>query len=197
MIRRKGVIKMCIIEFFDRLVDVIDYHQWIANLCGIFISAGVAIYVMNKNHADGNEKERKKQEISDNIQFRKAVERIQETTLITGSHYEAMKEVNINDAGDSTISSLIKQIEEIERNMKDNKNLPFYDELKYSKIIAVSSMILEKTFVINLFLTTKDRIMISQRNVIVRNSLKEISDIGEKFLIKEDFKFIKFEDLIK
>lgn len=57
---------MCIIKFIDRLVDVIDFHPWIANLCGIFISAGVAIWVMNKNHRLEKDK-REYQEIREEV----------------------------------------------------------------------------------------------------------------------------------
>lgn len=176
--------------------DIIIYITPITSLIGVGIATYTALNVMKQNHEDGNAKERNKQEMSDNIQFRKAVERIQEAVLITESHYEAMKKVDINKVYDSTVPIIIKQIEEIEKNMKDNKNLPFYDDLKYSKIVAVSSKILEKTFTINLFLTSSNEIMIYQRESVVKRNLKEISDIGEKFLNKEEFKFIKFEDLI-
>ena len=176
--------------------DIIIYITPITSLIGVGIATYTALNVMKRNHEDGNAKERNKQEMSDNIQFRKAVERIQEAVLITESHYEAMKKVDINKVYDSTVPIIIKQIEEIEKNMKDNKNLPFYDDLKNSKIVAVSSKILEKTFTINLFLTSSNEIMIYQRESVVKRNLKEISEIGEKFLNKEEFKFIKFEDLI-
>lgn len=82
MIRRKGVVKMCIIDFFYRLVDAIDTHPWIANLCGIFISAGVAIWVMNHNNIKAEMRETNKLKINDEIEMNISVAKLSEMLQI-------------------------------------------------------------------------------------------------------------------
>lgn len=186
------------VEMFNlNLKDTLAILSSIFSFLGIVIAASVAIYVMNKNHKDGDEKEKRKQEALDAIQFRKAVERVQEAVLLSGSHYDAMKSISIGSTMGAVTPLLLKQFEEIEINLKDNKNLQFYDEMMYIKILTVSKSMLEQIFVFNLFLTTTNKIMLLQQDRVIKESLKNITDIGTTFLDKENFKVIKFEEIIK
>ncbi|WP_414049792.1 hypothetical protein [Macrococcus animalis] len=69
--RKKEKLIMCVIELLDRLVDIIDFHPWIANLFGIFTSAGVAIWVMNKNHIEAANRDKQKYLLEDKVELNK------------------------------------------------------------------------------------------------------------------------------
>lgn len=127
---------MCVIELLDRLVDIIDFHPWIANLFGIFTSAGVAIWIMDRNqkHSLALENAKTQKEIrllnkknkdSDYI-TQQRIERIL-NSLALYTHGYALNISSYNDIQKIGKEHILSELNEIIDVCKEVRKYDFYD----------------------------------------------------------------------
>ncbi|TDM43458.1 hypothetical protein ETI09_03540 [Macrococcoides canis] len=186
MIIKKGNFRM--LECIDRMIDIIDFHPWIANLCGIFISAGVAIYVMNKNHKDTDARDDKRKRDNDNIEIRKAQFRILDAVRTCQVYYITISvEYNENDILDHKyINNLRNVVSDINDSLKLNKEISIYDIEAYKEITETTSKMLDDIAVIQQLIDSKMVV----KDKLILESLKRVNNKGFEYLDKNSvFKF--------
>ncbi|QNR07808.1 hypothetical protein [Macrococcoides canis] len=143
MIIKKGSFRM--LECIDRMIDIIDFHPWIANLCGIFISAGVAIYVMNKNHEDSEKKIIQKEQREDEIEMSSATIIMGQILTISTTLYNTYKNAKIPELDKRDLIVVEMYLEELEKYSKELLKIKInFNDSEYVSLIKTSSGILNE-----------------------------------------------------
>lgn len=136
MIRRKGVGYMNLIEY-------IDNHTWIANIIGIFISAGVAIWIMDKNHKDSERKIIDKEIREDNVKMSSATIYMGQILTLSMTIYNAYDRSNIQRFNRRDIEIIENYLEEIESYSKEIMSMSLHhDNDEFKRLIHHATNIL-------------------------------------------------------
>ncbi|UOB21500.1 hypothetical protein [Macrococcus armenti] len=129
---------MCIIEF-------IDNHKWIANIIAIFVSAGVAIYVMNKNHQDARKMYAEDKRNSDSLTLIGIFQRFTQidilATKLCKPEYQT-SEKTLDEKNKKYMSILIEEIIELAKANNEEK-LYFKNEESTNNLFATIEIINE------------------------------------------------------
>lgn len=185
---------MCIIEILDRLVDVIDFHPWIANLCGIFISAGVAVWIMDRNqkHALSLENAKTKKEIrmmnkknEDNDYItQQRVERIL-NSLTLYTHGYALNIGSYSDIQKIGKEHILSELDEIIDICKEVRKYDFYDfNNRQIETIKLCDEVLRETKNIQMNLIAPDQL---PNAAIISNKFRIIYNLLYDYFEKSEF----------
>lgn len=168
-------------ELFNfTLIDSLSILSSLIGFLSIISAAGVAIYVMNKNHKDADKREEKRRKDNDYIEIRKAQFRILDAVRTCHVYYATVSfdfsENNILDY--KQIDTIKDIVNDMNDSLKLNKEIEMYDIDVYIKLTETTTQMLDTIAIYQRLISSKMVV----KDKIILDLLEKVNKKGYEYL---------------
>lgn len=173
-------------ELFNfTLIDSLSILSSLIGFLSIISAAGVAIYVMNKNHKDADKREEKRRKDNDDIEMMRAQFRIRDVIKSSKTlKYFLIFDFNVDNSvlNPKIISDLKESTNNFNQQLKSNKEAKIYNTELYRELIDITSKMIDEVESFRRELFTNKYIKAENSSIYLEN----IIEIGKDYLQQKE-----------